>query len=240
MYNNSLPGCVTPSWGLNRKRGLASRSDQTKLCCYYYFSLFHYDSHYIENQYWVYIILIIAKHKNAMIWVGFHSRNQSNSHLHHKGFVTFRISSNEHEDRLQCHSIVEHQRAFSYGRAGHHRDTVRIGITDVFKPSGAHGRTKLIAQVINWLGNNRSRILPTVIRNIKVDSGLDTNLKIMNKISIISIINITCIMQIMRIISIIFSVWFTCLNPMFQKISSIKRTMRREAGVLLCAERLAH
>ena len=48
-------------------------------------------------------------------------------------------------------SAWKHQRALPHGRAGSRGCVVRVGLTDVGKPAGTHGRTKLIAQVINVL-----------------------------------------------------------------------------------------
>ncbi len=110
--------------------------------------------------------------------------------------------SKEHQ-----YSTGDHQRAYTHCRAG---AAVQIGIADVFQPSSANCRTKLIAQVIHGLGNNISLILPNVIHNTKVR----TNLQIITIISKMTIMVIRCIMQIMSIVSIAFSVWFSCLNPM--------------------------
>ncbi len=63
--------CVTQIPGLNRKQGLSARNDQTSLCCYYHFSLFHFYSSYLFHY------THYCKNKNA-IWVGIHSRNQAN------------------------------------------------------------------------------------------------------------------------------------------------------------------
>jgi hypothetical protein len=41
-------------------------------------------------------------------------------------------------------------------------------VTDVGKPACAHGRTKLIAQVINGFGNSRPFVLPHVICKAKI------------------------------------------------------------------------
>jgi hypothetical protein len=77
------------------------------------------------------------------ICVGIHSSNHANRQLHHRGFK-FPATNR------RINSIWDHQsvRVSSHCRAGHHR-TFRTVITDVFKPSGAHGWTKLIAQIIN-------------------------------------------------------------------------------------------
>ena len=49
-----------------------------------------------------------------------------------------------------------------------------------------------------------------------------TNLQIMRIISISDIIDIMRIMYIMRVIGITLSAWVSVLNPIFQKMSSIK------------------
>ncbi len=43
-----------------------------------------------------------------------------------------------------------------------------MSVTDVGKPACAHGRTKLIAQVINGFGNSRPFVLPHVICKAKI------------------------------------------------------------------------
>ena len=54
-------------------------------------------------------------------------------------------------NRSTIDSIWEHQGALAHGRTGIRGVAVRVGLSDVEKPAGAHGRTKLIAQVINVL-----------------------------------------------------------------------------------------
>ncbi len=105
--------------------GEAIKQIFVQVWCHFFSLLFHYYSNDFN------FILIIA------IWVGIRSRNQPNRHLHHRGFEF--LATN-----MRIGSIGEHQKAFSHGRAGHHH----ISITNVPKPSGAHGRVKLIA----WLG----------------------------------------------------------------------------------------
>ncbi len=43
-----------------------------------------------------------------------------------------------------------------------------MSVTDVGKPACAHGRMKLIAQVINGFGNSRPFVLPHVICKAKI------------------------------------------------------------------------
>ncbi len=45
---------------------------------------------------------------------------------------------------------------------------VALSVTNVGKPACAHGRTKLIAQVINGFGNSRPFVLPHVICKAKI------------------------------------------------------------------------
>ncbi len=63
-------------------------------------------------------------------------------------------------------SVWEHQRARPHGRAGCRGGVVRDGCRK--KPACAHGRTKLIAQVINGFGNSRPFVLPHVIFKDKI------------------------------------------------------------------------
>jgi hypothetical protein len=75
----------------------------------------------------------------------FNTIHQPKRHLHHRGFEF--LATN-----MRINSIGEPQMAFSHCRAGHYFDAVRIGITNVSKPSGAHGRTKLIAPSYQLIG----------------------------------------------------------------------------------------
>ena len=94
-------------------------------------------------------------------------------------------------------STGEHQHVFSDSRAGTVRCFLWVGTTDVWMPSWTQGRTKLIAQGINRLGNCRPYVLPHVICCSKIL----TNLKIMNIISIMNIIDIISIITIIRLIT---------------------------------------
>ena len=89
-------------------------------------------------------------------------------------------------------SIGEHQDGFPHDGAGTHRMVLCVGTTEVCKPSGTHGWTKLISQVINGLGNQCPLLLPHVIRNSK----FHTNLQIIRIMSIIYIIRLIDIMNI--------------------------------------------
>ncbi len=65
---------------------------------------------------------------------------------------------------------------------------VSVGLTDVGKPTGAHGRTKLLAQVINSFSNSRPFILPHVICKSKILTHLTIihwHISVMSVISVI-------------------------------------------------------
>jgi hypothetical protein len=64
---------------------------------------------------------------------------------------------------------------------------VALSVTDVGKPACEHGRTKLIAQVINGFGNSRPFVLPHVICKAKILMHL-TIIRI-SDISVISVIH---------------------------------------------------
>ena len=130
-------------------------------------------------------------------------------------------------------SVFDHQRALPHGRAGSRVCGLRIGLTDVGKPAGAHGRTKLIAQVINGFGNSSPFVLLHVIGNSKILTHL-TIIRIIN-ISVISVISaihdikvikclneITDIKVIKSIRSITLMARVSVLNPICRNMSSIK------------------
>ena len=71
-------------------------------------------------------------------------------------------------NRSTIDSVWKPQPALPHWRAGSRGCVVRVGLTDVGKPAGAHGRTKLIAQVINGFGNSRPFVLPHVIFKAKI------------------------------------------------------------------------
>ncbi len=75
--------------------------------------------------------------------------------------------------------------------------------------------TKLITQLINRLGNQCPLVLPHVVQQSKIL----TNLQIMRIIGISHVIEI---MYITRIIDKTLSAWVSVLNPIFQKMSSMK------------------
>ena len=97
--------------------------------------------------------------------------------------------------REQMDSVVDHQRALPHGRAGSRLCGLRIGLTDVGKPAGAHGRTKIIAQLINCFGNSSFFVLPHVIRKSKL-------LTYLAKMSI-SVIIVISIIMCLNVISVI-------------------------------------
>ena len=99
-------------------------------------------------------------------------------------------------------SIGEHQDGFPHDGAGTHRMVLCVGTTEVCKPSGTHGWTKLISQVINGLGNQCPLLLPHVIRNSKFHANLQI-IDIMSIIDLIYIMRIIDIIDIMRLIDII-------------------------------------
>ncbi len=74
---------------------------------------------------------------------------------------------------------------------------VALSVTDVGKPACAHGRTKLIAQVINSFGNSRPFVLPHVIFKAKILMYLAIMRK--SDISVILVHDITDIKIIKRI-----------------------------------------
>ena len=78
-------------------------------------------------------------------------------------------------------SIGEHQHALRHRRASLGLGVGRVSLLDVRKPSGAHGRAKLIAQGINSLGNCGLSVLSHVICN--------TNLKILTHLKMIHMIS---------------------------------------------------
>lgn len=124
-------------------------------------------------------------------------KNKATGIRHHTGLVYV-------GNRSTIDSIRDHQRAVPDGRAGSRGGVVRVGLTDVGKPPGAHGRAKLIAQGINCLGNSSPFVLPHVICNTKIL----THLIIMRiiSISVTSVISvISDINKIIRIMTITFS-----------------------------------
>ena len=95
-------------------------------------------------------------------------------------------------DSTQSGSTNVPCRGLPHGRAGSRGCVVRVGLTDVGKPAGAHGRTKLIAQVFNCFGNSSPFVLPHVICKSK----LLTYLAKMQIINISVIIAISIIMEL--------------------------------------------
>ena len=97
------------------------------------------------------IICIIPQQK--AFWITIHCRLQTNRIIRH-GRTLFVASSSGTD------SILNHEGAFSHNKAGIGLPVIWVRTTDVWKPSGTHGRMKLIAQVINGLGNHRPLVLP--------------------------------------------------------------------------------
>ena len=112
------------------------------------------------------IIRIIPKQKVAFS-VGFHCRLQANCIIHHEWSMFVASSSG-------VDSFLDDEGAFSLNKAGIGRTIMWVPwhTTDVWKPAGTNSRTKVIAQVINWLGNQRSLLLPHVVRNSKILTNL--------------------------------------------------------------------
>ena len=86
------------------------------------------------------IIPIITKKDFFSAWHSLKKRGQQ--HLPSQGIS---VSSKQKHNRLN----LEHQGAL--WRTGIRGVAARVGLSDVGKPAGAHGRTKLIAQVTNVL-----------------------------------------------------------------------------------------
>jgi hypothetical protein len=160
-----------------------------------------------------FIIDIITKSEFA-IQTGIYWKNEVKSIHHHARLVLV-------ANRSTINSVWKHQRALPHWRAGSRACVVRVGLTDVGKPAGAHGRTKLIAQVINCFGNSSPFVLPHVICKSKIL----TYLAIIDIIRISVIIVISVIIKIKCIMSITFSAWDSVLNPIYQNMSSIKWTI---------------
>ena len=76
----------------------------------------------------------------------------------------------------------------------------RVSLLDVRKPSGAHGRAKLIAQGINGFSNCGPSVLPHVICKTKILPYLEI-IRIMS-ISVISVISRICVMSVIKCIKI--------------------------------------
>ena len=137
-----------------------------------------------------YIIAIITK-KEFAIKTGIYRQNEVKSIRHHATVVLVSNGS-------RFVSVWKHQRALPHWRAGSRGCVVRVGLTDVGKPAGAHGRTKLIPQVINGFGNSSPFVLPHVICKAK----FLTYLAIMHIISI-SVIIVISVIMVIKIISLI-------------------------------------
>ena len=169
--------CVTTSLVNIREVAIVVWSAQTVQVLCYYFALYHYYCNYIFN----YLHYSKTQSRN---W-GWNSM-QITGQLHHPSGGKFRTLLEASSSGVD--SFLDRKDAFSHNRAGIDRSILRVGTTDVWKPACTHGRTKLIAQVINGLGNQCPLVLPHVIRQSKIL----TNLKIMRIISIIRIIDVIC------------------------------------------------
>ena len=118
-------------------------------------------------------------------------------------------------------SIGEHQHALRHRRASLGLGVGRVSLLDVRKPSGAHGRAKLIAQGINGFSNCGPSVLPHVICKTKILPYLEI-IRIMS-ISVISVISVIGVISVIKCIRCkTFSACVSVLNPKCQKMSSIK------------------
>ena len=161
--------CIRTSLGSIRDVANAVWSTPNVLQMCYYFTLCHYYCNYLFNY------LHYSKIKSRISgWNSLHTTSQQHHPSRGKLFVACRSGVD---------SIWDHQHVFSHNRARIFRAVCWVGTTDVCKPSGTHGWTKLIAQVINGLRNQRPLVLPDVVCKSKIL----TNLQIMRIISIIDI-----------------------------------------------------
>jgi hypothetical protein len=110
--------------------------------CYYY-------CNYVNIIAIIVSIIRIIPQPKVAFRVGIHCRLHANRTINH-GRTVFAASSSGVD------SIIDHHGAFSHNKADISR-TILLSVhtTDVGKPSGTHGRTKLITQAINELGNQR-------------------------------------------------------------------------------------
>ena len=149
---------VTTSWGNIREAAISVWSATTLRLFCYYFTLYHYYCNYFFNY------LHYSKIKSRISgWNSLHTTSQQ----HHPSRGMLFVACRSGVD-----SIWDHQHVFSHNRARIFRAVRRVGTTDVCKPSGTHGWMKLIAQVINGLGNQRPLVLPHVVRKSKILTNL--------------------------------------------------------------------
>jgi hypothetical protein len=120
--------------------------------------------HYITIIAICFQLFALFQNKVAIL-VAIDGRKPANCIINHGG--TLFVASSSSVD-----SILDHQDAFSQNKAGNIRAVLWVGTTDVWKPSDTHGRTKLIAQVIKELCNQRPLVLPHVIRKSKILTNL--------------------------------------------------------------------
>jgi hypothetical protein len=127
-----------------------------RLCpnCYYY-------CNYVNIIAIIVSIIRIIQQQKVAFRIGIH-RLHANRIIHH-GRTVFAASSSGVD------SIIDHQGAFSHNKADIGRTILLlVHTTDVGKPSSTHGRTKLITQVINGLGNQSPLVLPHVVCKSKI------------------------------------------------------------------------
>jgi hypothetical protein len=107
------------------------------------------------------IIHIIPQPKFAFR-VGIHCGLQANRIIR-QGRTVFAASSSGID------SIIDQQGAFYHNKADICLTVLpSVHTTDVGKPPCTHGRTKLIAQVVNRLGNQHHLVLPHVVCKSKI------------------------------------------------------------------------
>ena len=107
--------------------------------------------------------------EKSHFWVGFHCRLQANRSIHHGRTVFVACRSMSGVDSIRDHEGVFSRYNTDIGRTF----LLLVHTTDVGNPTGTHGRTKLIAQVINGLGNG----LPLVRPHVVCKSQILTNLQ---------------------------------------------------------------
>jgi hypothetical protein len=150
--------CVaTSSWNIGEAVIAVGSAQTDPLICYYL--------HYITIIAIIFSIICIIPQRKVAFWVGIHCRLLANHIIHH-GRTLFVASSSGVD------SILDHKGAFSHNKAGIGLPVIWVRTTDVWKPSSTHGRTKLIAQAIHGLGNQRPLVLPHVVRKSKILTNL--------------------------------------------------------------------
>jgi hypothetical protein len=157
-YPCTLILCVTTSsWNIGAAAIAVGSAQIDPLICYYL--------HYITIIAIIFSIICIIPQQKVSFWVGIHCRLQANHIIHH-GRTLFVASSSGVD------SILAHKGAFSHCKAGIGLPVIWVHTTDVWKPASTHGRTKLIAQAIHRVGNQRPLVLPHVVCKSKFSTNL--------------------------------------------------------------------